>query len=143
MESTVNFTQASAVKKGDVVLLKKRPCKILETTTSKTGKHGSAKTHLMGLDVVSGKKVEAIFKSQGTVEMPVVTLEDMDLIGVSNDGYLSLLTTKGTTTHDMKVTDRSVIELMQDSLRNGDPVVVSVKSMMNETVIANITVKKK
>ena len=38
--------QCSALRKGGHVMIKGRPCKIVEMSTSKTGKHGHAKVHL-------------------------------------------------------------------------------------------------
>ncbi len=35
--------QCSALRKNEVALIKGRPCKIMDMSTSKTGKHGSAK----------------------------------------------------------------------------------------------------
>ena len=35
--------QCSSLKKGEYVMLKGKPCKISEMSTSKTGKHGHAK----------------------------------------------------------------------------------------------------
>ena len=37
--------QCSALRKNGYVMLKNRPCKIVEMSTSKTGKHGHAKVH--------------------------------------------------------------------------------------------------
>lgn len=41
--------QCSALRKNGFVVLKGRPCKIVEMSTSKTGKHGHAKVRVTSL----------------------------------------------------------------------------------------------
>ena len=52
--------QAGQVKKGMFAMLKDRPCKVIDVSVSKTGKHGHAKARLTGTDVFNGKKYEDI-----------------------------------------------------------------------------------
>lgn len=52
-------------------MLQGNPCKIVSMATSKPGKHGHAKVHLVGLDVFTGKKNEEISQSSHTMDVPV------------------------------------------------------------------------
>jgi len=51
---------AHDVKKGTHLMLKAHPCKIVETKTSKTGKHGHAKCNMTGVDVLTGRKYNEV-----------------------------------------------------------------------------------
>ena len=44
------------VKKGGFVCIKGHPCKVIEITTSKTGKHGHAKANITAVDIFTNKK---------------------------------------------------------------------------------------
>ena len=45
------------------------PCKIESMSTAKTGKHGNAKIHLVGIDINTGKKYEDICPANHNVDV--------------------------------------------------------------------------
>ena len=65
--------QCSSIRKGGHVVIKDRPCKIVETSTSKTGKHGHAKVHMVAIDIFTSKKYEEICPSTHNMMVPNVS----------------------------------------------------------------------
>jgi len=83
--------QCSALRKGEHVMIKGRPCKVVEMSTSKTGKHGHAKVHLVAIDIFTSKKLEDICPSTHNMDVPVVKRKEYQLLSINEDGFVSLM----------------------------------------------------
>ncbi|PWA43385.1 Eukaryotic translation initiation factor 5A [Artemisia annua] len=72
-------------------------------STSKTGKHGHAKCHFVAIDIFNGKKLEDIMPSSHNCDVLHVNRTDYQLIDISEDGFVSLLTENANTKDDLKL----------------------------------------
>jgi len=53
-------------------MLKGFPCKVIDYSTAKPGKHGSAKASIVGTDIFTGKKYEDSWPTSAGVMIPNV-----------------------------------------------------------------------
>ncbi|KAJ6190711.1 hypothetical protein N7519_000732 [Penicillium mononematosum] len=99
--------QCSALRKNGHVVIKNRPCKIIDMSTSKTGKHGHAKVHLIATDIFTGKKLEDLSPLHPQHGRSPREPQGLD---ITEDGFMSLMTDSGDTKDDVKVPDNEVGE---------------------------------
>lgn len=123
--------QCSALRKNGFVVMKNRPCKIVDMSTSKTGKHGSAKVHMVGIDIFTSKKYEDISPSTHNMEVPNVSRIEFTLCDVS-DGYLSLMDQNGNIKDDVRLPEGEVGAAIQAALADGKETIVTVLKAMGE-----------
>jgi len=131
--------QCSALRKNGYVMIKGRPCKIVEMSTSKTGKHGHAKVHMVALDIFTGKKLEDICPSTHNMNVPNVTRKDYQMMSI-DDGFASLLDDDGETKDDLKIPEDTVGEEIQKKYDDGESFSVTVLSACGEERIVGTKV---
>jgi len=129
--STTYPMQCSALRKNGHVVMKGRPCKIVDMSTSKTGKHGHAKVHLVGIDIFTGKKMEDLSPSTHNMDVPHVNRNEYALVNI-DDGYLNLMTTDGTPKDDVKVPEGDLGKQIEADFEEGKDLIISIISSMGE-----------
>jgi translation initiation factor 5A len=124
--------QCSALRKNGHVVIKGRPCKIVDMSTSKTGKHGHAKVNLVAIDIFTGKKCEDVSPSTHNMEVPNVNRNEYTLINI-DDGFLSLMDGDGNMKDDVKLPEGEIGSQIEEYFENADgDVLVTVVSAMGE-----------
>lgn len=128
--------QCSALRKNGHVMIKSRPCKIVEMSTSKTGKHGHAKVHLVGIDIFTGKKYEDLCPSTHNIDVPHVQRLEFQLVDITDDDYLSLMNEKGEIRDDLKLPeDKDINTGIKEEFAKGNNLVVTVISACKEEAV--------
>ena len=131
--------QAGSLKKGGFAMLKGFPCKIVEMTTSKAGKHGHANATLVGTDIFTDKKYEDSCPTSHNMEVPNVVRREYLLISIENE-YATLMDEKSITREDLKIPQDEIGVGLQKSFDNGDELLITVIGAMGVEKIVSFRV---
>jgi len=134
--------EAGSCRKGCHLMIKGNPCKIIEVTTSKTGKHGHAKCHFVATEIFTGKKMEELVSSSHTVPVPFVTRNEYTIMDIGEDGTVSLLTEGGEPKDDLNMPteteeDEKNTTQMKKEFEAGKNVIVIVQSACGKEKIVS------
>jgi translation initiation factor 5A len=128
-------TTAGDIKKNAYMVFNGRPCKVVDISFAKTGKHGHAKASITGVDIFNGRKYEDSVPSSHGVEAPIIKRTEWQAIAVDADGYVTLMDQQGTTRSDLKLPDeveddKVVAKRLTEGLDNGRDVFVTILASM-------------
>jgi len=130
--------QCSSLRKNGFVMLKARPCKIVEMSTSKTGKHGHAKVHLIGIDIFTGKKYEDLCPSTHNMDVPRVSRREYELTNISEENFLELMEDDGSMKEDVRMPPGETGEQIRAKFDKGETVVLTVIKACGEEAVISI-----
>merc|ERR1712176_160858 len=126
--------EAGQIRKGGFIMIKGQPCKVVDVSTSKTGKHGHAKCHFVALNIFTGKKQEELQSSSHNCDIPNVTRQEYTLIDVTDEGFVSLMSEDGDTRDDLSLPkyDDALARQIQNDFEAGKELMATIMSAMNE-----------
>lgn len=73
------------LKPGNLIIIDNEPCRITEITRAKTGKHGSAKAHVVAVGLISGSKKTLIAPTDQQVEVPIIEKRVGQIINIREE----------------------------------------------------------
>eukprot|EP00999_Lentomonas_sp_LEN2_P001070 NODE_2075_length_658_cov_194.032015_g2025_i0.p2 GENE.NODE_2075_length_658_cov_194.032015_g2025_i0~~NODE_2075_length_658_cov_194.032015_g2025_i0.p2 ORF type:complete len:156 (+),score=44.60 NODE_2075_length_658_cov_194.032015_g2025_i0:77-544(+) len=133
--------QAGALKKGDHAVLKGKPCKIVDYSTSKTGKHGHAKASIVGLDIFTGKKYEEICPTTHNMLVPVVHRNEFTVTDVNDEGYMVLMDDEGNLTEHLTCPTDEFGTKIKAGLADSKDVLATIQKAMGSEGVCAVNVK--
>merc|ERR1712157_560550 len=125
-----------------------------EVTSSKTGKHGHAKCHIVALDIFTGKKYEDLCPASHNMEVPFVKRVEYQLLTADADsGEVSLLLESGETKDDLNLPtfvqvgeptdeDKKVVDDIMKAEADGKTITVIVQSACGTEKLVSLKATK-
>ena len=138
--------QAGSLKKGDYIVIDGHPCKIMELTTAKTGKHGHAKASITAIDIFTGKKLEESAPTSHNVECPNVVKTEYEVVSIDDNGFVTFITEEGEYREDLKLpsdSDNDWVKPLRELYAKSVPLLVSVVAALGQEHIVGYREDKK
>ena len=66
------YAELGELRVGGYIIIDGEPCRIVEMTKAKTGKHGSAKAHVTAIGMFTGTKKTIVAPVSQRVEVPII-----------------------------------------------------------------------
>ena len=73
------------LKPGKYCVLDGEPCKVIDVTVSKAGKHGHAKARLVAVGVFDGKKRDIVKTADSEIEVPIIDKRVGQVVAITGD----------------------------------------------------------
>jgi translation initiation factor 5A len=132
--------EAGQIRKGGLMMIKGQPCKVSEVSTSKTGKHGSAKCNFTAYNIFNNKKLEDMLPSTHGTTAPNISRIEYTLVDINDEDFMTLMTESGETREDLKLPEfpETYAKELREEFAKGKQLVVTVlKAVGQEQVMSH------
>nr|XP_002127566.1 eukaryotic translation initiation factor 5A [Ciona intestinalis] len=133
--------QCSALRKNGHVMIKGHAVKIVDMSTSKTGKHGHAKVHMVGIDIFDSKKYEDISPSTHNMQVPNIKRTEVQVVDVDvADQQVTIMEEDGDT-RELKVEEKPMLDSIHKIIESGSDCYITILAALGREKV--ITAKEK
>ena len=130
----IAYKSVASLKEGTYIMIEGEPCKIVEISKSKLGKHGAAKARIVAVGVFTGQKRTIIKSTSDKVEVPVISRKDAQVLNVRGN-YVELMDLQTYETFEAPVANEDLLRrLSSESIVEvwflaGRPLVMRVRKI--------------
>ena len=109
--------EAKSLKPGNYVVIDDEPCKVLNVSTSKPGKHGAAKARIEAIGLIDGKRREIVKPGSASVDVPIIEKLKAQVLSVSGNSVQLM------DMQDYETFECAIPEELQSKLSEGQEVI--------------------
>ena len=103
--SETELVSVGSLKVGKLVVIDGEPCRIVNISISKPGKHGSAKARVEGISLFTGNKKNFIKGTGDRVEVPIVIKKPAQVIAILGDNLIQVMDLETYETYELEIPD--------------------------------------
>lgn len=78
-------SEVRELKENRYILIDDEPCKIVEITTSKPGKHGEAKARIVAIGIFDNQKRSVVYPTKHKVKVPIIEKKTAQILSIANN----------------------------------------------------------
>ena len=98
--------------KGSYVVVDDVACKVVDTTTSRPGKHGHAKTNLMAVGILDGRKRNLVLPGHDMIDVPIIEKKHAQVLSLAGN-KANLMDNETFETYDMEIPEELKSEVYE------------------------------
>lgn len=131
--------KASACRKGSYLMINNHPCKIIDMSISKTGKHGHAKCKFTAKDIFDNTQHEFVQTSTHNVDIPNVKRTEYQLSNIEDEDYIEIMDDNANIRSDLQL-PKDNLELsnnIRQMFEKGEDCIVTVLSACEKEMVVD------
>src|SRR3989344_1716833 len=94
----------ASLQKGSYIVIEGVPCRVVDTQTSRPGKHGHAKVRLQAVGIIDGKKRDIVMPGHDNIEVPIIEKKNAQVLSITGN-KANVMDSETYETFDMEIPD--------------------------------------
>ncbi len=85
VQGQTKLTSVGSLQKGNYVIIDGVACRVVDTQTSRPGKHGHAKVRIVAVGLIDGKKRVTVMPGHDNITVPIIEKKTAQVLSISGD----------------------------------------------------------